>query len=69
MKGERTDSHETAEQPSTREGRLVILAGPLFGRAFSVDDDATIGRSPEATITLADQPGVSRMHAAIKQLG
>lgn len=47
-----------------------MLAGPLFGRSFAIDEDeTTIGRCPEATIVLDDHPGVSRRHAMIVQAG
>jgi len=66
----RNRSGDTLEQPVGRQGRLVVLAGPLFGRAFAVDgDETTIGRCPEATIVLDDHPGVSRRHAVIVQVG
>jgi two-component system, cell cycle sensor histidine kinase and response regulator CckA len=44
--------------------KFTVIEGRAKGRRFKVDQSATIGRSPEATIMLED-PEVSRMHARV----
>jgi len=47
-------------------GQLTVLEGRVTGRKFKVDDVATIGRSPDASIML-DDPEVSRLHARLSR--
>jgi diguanylate cyclase (GGDEF)-like protein len=49
-----------------QKASLVVLAGWEIGREFPIRDTAiTIGRSPEATVTIG-LPSVSRHHASIR---
>jgi signal transduction histidine kinase/CheY-like chemotaxis protein len=41
-----------------------VVEGRAKGRRYKVDETATLGRSPEATILLAD-PEISRLHAKV----
>jgi two-component system cell cycle sensor histidine kinase/response regulator CckA len=46
--------------------RLTVVEGAAIGQEFRIDDTATIGRSPDATV-MVDDPGVSRLHARIRR--
>lgn len=46
--------------------RLTVVEGPAIGQEFKIDGNATIGRSPDATV-MVDDPGVSRLHARIRR--
>ena len=46
--------------------RLTVIEGPAIGLEFKIDGNATIGRSPDASV-MVDDPGVSRLHARIRQ--
>jgi two-component system, cell cycle sensor histidine kinase and response regulator CckA len=48
--------------------RLTVIEGPAIGQEFKIESNATIGRSPDATV-MVDDPGVSRLHARIRQNG
>jgi len=45
---------------------LVIVEGNNIGKAYLLTEQATIGRSPDATFPL-DDPGVSRFHARVSR--
>lgn len=46
--------------------KLTCLTGPLAGKVFQLGPaPLTIGRLPESSISLADDPGVSRNHAQL----
>ncbi|MGC4089817.1 MAG: response regulator [Polyangiaceae bacterium] len=45
-------------------GQLTVLEGRVTGRKFKIHDQATIGRSPDASVML-DDPEISRLHARI----
>ena len=47
-------------------GQLTVLEGRVTGRKFKVEDAATIGRSPDASVML-DEPEVSRLHARLSR--
>ncbi len=47
-------------------GQLTVLEGRVAGRKFKIEDSATIGRSPDASVML-DEPEVSRIHARISR--
>ena len=51
-------------QPETRPWCLVVVAGPLIGSRFELDDAAVLGREGEVDIRLAE-PSVSRRHCHI----
>lgn len=49
-------------------GQLTVLEGRVAGRKFKIEDTATIGRSPDASVML-DEPEVSRIHARLSRDG
>ncbi len=49
-----------------QRGRLMVLFGPGAGRTADFDQEALVGRSPDATVRFPD-PDVSRNHAAIRR--
>src|SRR5690349_6225435 len=53
---------------ATSAVRLTVIEGPAIGQEFKIESNATIGRSPDATV-MVDDPGVSRLHARIRQNG
>ena len=61
-------ARRTVDQSRSAPGavRLAVVEGAAAGQEFKMDNVATIGRSPEATIMI-DDPGVSRLHARIRR--
>ncbi|MFZ5894541.1 MAG: response regulator [Myxococcota bacterium] len=47
-------------------GQLTVIEGRTTGRKFKIEDSATIGRSPDATVML-DEPEISRLHARLSR--
>ncbi len=55
--------------PVRRKIHIRVIESPDHqGERFSVDDEATIGRSPECTISLPDDEFASAVHARIIHL-
>ena len=48
------------------EVRVVVLAGPLAGDKYEIEDELVIGRAPECHIRI-DDALVSRRHARLEQ--
>jgi signal transduction histidine kinase/CheY-like chemotaxis protein len=59
----RTADHSTRHRSAAQ---LVVLQGRGRGSRFRIQESATVGRSPHATIML-DDPSVSRLHARLSR--
>ncbi len=44
---------------------LIVIAGARLGEIFPVEGELLIGRTPDATICIPDDEGVSRQHARV----
>lgn len=52
--------------PILPQAQLIVLEGESVGQKFRLEGSTTIGRSPDASIVLAD-PEVSRIHARVSR--
>jgi diguanylate cyclase (GGDEF)-like protein len=63
---EQTPLNFMSEKPATHKRPcLLVLAGPRLGEIFPVEGEVIIGREPDVTVHLPDDPGVSRRHARV----
>jgi len=56
------------DKRTSGRGCFIALSGPDSGRQFMLEDTTSIGRSPQATVSLQD-PRISERHAQVKWTG